>query len=502
MKKLLTFLLIILSFAAQSQILQEPTVFGSLYKNLGAKNVLLLPTGCGEPAPLSDKLAVYNQFAIYGDSCANILYLWNPALKLWKTVSGTDSLSFHTLTINGDSTQGIFSRPNGTKDTLEIQADGYIPSGVQTVTGSAVDNTDPYNPVINSTGGSSIDTTYLSNRINQKVDSVKLSTDSLFAKVNGTWVFQFKSPAFANWKTNGSKIYTDATGVGFGTSNPQSKIHIEGSTTPEATSSEDSTGIMLTNSAPATASNTSIVSMPIILASKFYNGITSADYLYKLQAEASVLRILVKVGSATNYTNIITVSSNGNFNTSGLISSSANGISSLNSALSLQRAFTIGNVGGNTLIFNSVDYLSNKSVWNNNSTGSTGSEFNSFAATNAINNTVGTTTVRGFYFNPTVQILTGTTLVGFQNKVGNNLFNTTSGSTSIGQTTTIPSNRIFQVAATTQVSHPNPNMTIAQRDAIGGVSAGDTIFCTDCTANDSSTGVTQTFNGTTWKNLW
>lgn len=32
--------------------------------------------------------------------------------------------------------------------------------------------------------------------------------------------------------------------------------------------------------------------------------------------------------------------------------------------------------------------------------------------------------------------------------------------------------------------------------------AGLTVYCSDCTATDASTGVTQTYNGTTWKNYW
>jgi len=45
-----------------------------------------------------------------------------------------------------------------------------------------------------------------------------------------------------------------------------------------------------------------------------------------------------------------------------------------------------------------------------------------------------------------------------------------------------------------------PVGTIAQRPATPA--AGMTRFCTDCTATDGSTGVTETYNGTTWKNAW
>ena len=45
------------------------------------------------------------------------------------------------------------------------------------------------------------------------------------------------------------------------------------------------------------------------------------------------------------------------------------------------------------------------------------------------------------------------------------------------------------------------NYTTAQKSTLI-LSAGVTVFCTDCTANDSSTGVLQTYNGTAWKNHW
>lgn len=47
-----------------------------------------------------------------------------------------------------------------------------------------------------------------------------------------------------------------------------------------------------------------------------------------------------------------------------------------------------------------------------------------------------------------------------------------------------------------------PVMTTAQRDAISTPATGLMIFCSDCTATDASTGVTQTYNGSTWKNFW
>jgi len=47
-----------------------------------------------------------------------------------------------------------------------------------------------------------------------------------------------------------------------------------------------------------------------------------------------------------------------------------------------------------------------------------------------------------------------------------------------------------------------PRLTQAQRDAISSPAAGLTLYCTNCTATDGSTGVMQTYNGSTWKNNW
>lgn len=46
-----------------------------------------------------------------------------------------------------------------------------------------------------------------------------------------------------------------------------------------------------------------------------------------------------------------------------------------------------------------------------------------------------------------------------------------------------------------------PSLTSAQLSSLVP-EAGQTVFCTDATANDSSTGVLKTYNGSTWKNHW
>ncbi len=68
-------------------------------------------------------------------------------------------------------------------------------------------------------------------------------------------------------------------------------------------------------------------------------------------------------------------------------------------------------------------------------------------------------------------------------------------------TATPVSSAALDISSTTRAFYP-PRMTTTQRDAMAGIVAGATVYCTDCTANDASTGVLQTYNGSSWKNNW
>jgi hypothetical protein len=73
--------------------------------------------------------------------------------------------------------------------------------------------------------------------------------------------------------------------------------------------------------------------------------------------------------------------------------------------------------------------------------------FNNLGITPIINTPGGTNLVRGIFFAPVISGLTGTTIIGFQNTVGSNLFNSISGNTGIGLSGT-PTNKLH-VSATT-----------------------------------------------------
>jgi hypothetical protein len=60
----------------------------------------------------------------------------------------------------------------------------------------------------------------------------------------------------------------------------------------------------------------------------------------------------------------------------------------------------------------------------------------------------------------------------------------------------------LEILSSTNASTPAPVMTSLQKMRIANPTAGMMIYCTDCIANDGSTGVTQTYNGKQWKNHW
>lgn len=71
-----------------------------------------------------------------------------------------------------------------------------------------------------------------------------------------------------------------------------------------------------------------------------------------------------------------------------------------------------------------------------------------------------------------------------------------------GSATVPHQSSVLEVQSSSAFAVPMPVMTLMQRDAVSAKKAGHTLFCTDCIANDATTGVTQTWNGTEWKNYW
>lgn len=97
-----TVALLLISFLSQAQIFTHPNNYGVDQPRGGYDSTLYFPTGCGVP---TDTLWLFSQgfggkgerlrhFAIYGDSCGHLVYLWDPSAKTWAVIgsgSGADS---------------------------------------------------------------------------------------------------------------------------------------------------------------------------------------------------------------------------------------------------------------------------------------------------------------------------------------------------------------------------------------------------------------------------
>ena len=143
----------------------------------------------------------------------------------------------------------------------------------------------------------------------------------------------------------------------------------------------------------------------------------------------------------------------------------------------------------------------------NNQVSSTGAILNpstltGSAATNAINlaqtwNTTGSPTA---IFSNIINTASASTskLIDLQVS-GVSMFNVSpSGQVGIGISTPAASAKV-DITSATQGFLP-PRMTTTQRNLIGSPANGLIIFCTDCTATDGSTGVSQTYSSTSWRN--
>jgi hypothetical protein len=85
MKKLLTILLVLCVFTGSAQVLQEPTIYGTLYRNVGGKEAILVPSVNGVPV-FPTSLKQYHQGAIAIDTLNKKFYFYNPADSSWNAL--------------------------------------------------------------------------------------------------------------------------------------------------------------------------------------------------------------------------------------------------------------------------------------------------------------------------------------------------------------------------------------------------------------------------------
>jgi hypothetical protein len=185
--------------------LQEVLTAGSTVtsNNLitGTTTTRITQTGSGvKTASLSidtSQIALVNQ-----SSSTNSSFLWLNASATQLSAKST-TLDQTNFSANGISSLLSFTRIPSTTRSLGVDVSGpfmssnagtfYFPLTLGT-TGQILKLTSPTQLAWanDSSGGSSIDTTSLSNRIDSKIDSLKRSSDSVYAYKNGQWNFQFK----------------------------------------------------------------------------------------------------------------------------------------------------------------------------------------------------------------------------------------------------------------------------------------------------------------------
>ncbi|MGN6416152.1 MAG: GDSL-type esterase/lipase family protein [Pseudobacter sp.] len=103
MLKILVFTLV--GQSAMSQIYSKPNNSYGLIWNRGRfDSAAFLPTGCGVPLTAADLRSTdQNMMALQYDSCGHKMYLWDPKLKSWYSVSGATQLSDSTFKIGLDT---------------------------------------------------------------------------------------------------------------------------------------------------------------------------------------------------------------------------------------------------------------------------------------------------------------------------------------------------------------------------------------------------------------
>lgn len=118
-------------------------------------------------------------------------YKWNGAdWEEFKTGSDTPTDYFTSYTQASDSSYLQTNRKDGTKQYVVIQADGLVgagegsgSTGVQSVTGNIVDNTDPLNPVVNGINPSQLSDTANSITLQRAFDNSLANGD--YPTING-----------------------------------------------------------------------------------------------------------------------------------------------------------------------------------------------------------------------------------------------------------------------------------------------------------------------------
>lgn len=311
------------------------------------------------------------------------------------------------------------------------------------------------------------------------------------------------------WQRNGNSIYYNNGRVGIGVDTAQSLLNVQNLSTIANAPLNDSSGVTLSNGNIATSSNI-YYSPPLIFKSQNWNTSTLLPFPTKFKFDVnsfsgvpgpsfSNLNLKYSIDNGLTYLTLWSFGGNG------LLSNGNTNINS-NSVSSLVGSFTSGlSTSGNLSATYSTNigsaYSDSSALFQINTTNKgflpprlTTAQRNlintivtGVTITNAGSGYTSTPTVTfsGSVYNPAI-IANGVAVVTSNTVTGINIVNR-------GSYFSIPAISITggggSGATATAITSQN-------------LGSGLTIYCTDCTATDSSTGVMQTWNGSTWKNNW
>lgn len=248
------------------------------------------------------------------------------------------------------------------------------------------------------------------------------------------------------WKKNGNNLYypTGNVNIGLGTK-PAGLLSLVSNPISSTSVVDDTTGLILKDSANATVGNPATVSLPIVLWAKSYNvgAAASQNARFKIQAQAT--------GTATPSGNLYWYFSSNDANYTQLMQLSNQGNLTVTGSLTTSGVISAGNAISGSNLNLSRSYSSS-------------GDYQSLNMTDNISGIGTLKTYRALWIHPTISNPVGTYSKSIETSVGDIALNTISGNVIIGKDTADNANKLSIVS--TESFFGLPSMTSAQRDSV------------------------------------
>lgn len=311
------------------------------------------------------------------------------------------------------------------------------------------------------------------------------------------------------WQRNGNKIYYNNGNVGIGTDTAMSLLNVQSKETTYNASLNDTSALILSGYANATSGSTINYSPGLIFSSNSWDTSTNTvrNTRFKLEASAvnsstyplSASDLTLKYYDNGSYSTLWTFGGTGrlSFGSTVLNSSSVISVNGTFSSSVSTPVLSVTNRGGIGSAFVNSD-----GQFQLNTTGTFIPPRLTTASRDSLNLTVTSITIvnagTGYTTAPTLSFS------GSYTFMGNTSFAVATATVAAGSITgtTITTPGHYIQTPTITVTGGGGSGAILKAVVTQVLTTGATIFCTDCTATDSSTGVMQTWNGTAWKNNW